>query len=192
MYLPPPTTELTKFPIPLGTDFWMQVAYIDEKWKRVYPLLTYHPLKKDTTLSVLLDGSVPVGVAGGTVFDPIYGEAVDPQMLQTGWQQPQLSGNLSSADVEVFQPSVQVNGRLQVETTDVDLHFYGFDRFLGLLVTVPASLFDSVGVSAQPGDRFEWGGDTYEVLQVGPNQRFRNTATMLYVGLNCQSYRKGS
>jgi hypothetical protein len=197
-YLPPPTTEDVSFPQSLGKDFWFQVQLIEDKWRRFYPLIPYYPIIKETTVNADPSGASLVGTAGGTIFDPIAGEAVDPATLGIGWQQPHLSEIYRASEVDVFAPPVSINARILVGATDTELHHYGFDRMLDLIVVVPASIFDSVGVQAKTGDKFRWGEGNnssigeYTVIELSENQRYLNTATMLYVNLNCQSRRKGS
>lgn len=196
-YLPPDIVENTTLPLPLGKDFLLQVRMIADKWKRgFFPEVTYRRLSKTTTMQPdapeVTDG-VPVGVSGQSAFDPLYGETVDPQMLAEGnWRQPHLSGDLHAADPEVYLADVLVRARVQVETQDSDLHPWGFEKNLGIMVVIPASLLDEVSVTSQPGDLILWGGDWFEVIQVGPPNRWLNTTTALYIAMNCQTKRRGS
>lgn len=198
MYLPPNIVEDATIPLPLGKDFWFQVRLAAQKWKRgFFPTITYRPISKQPTMQPdapeVASGAVPVGEPGTTAFDPLYGEAVDPKMITDGaWRQPHLSADLQPADPEVYLPDVSFRARVQVETQDSDLHPWGFEENLGVVVTVPASILDEVGVTAQRGDLLQWGGKWYEVVQVGPPNRWLNTTTALYVALNCQTKRRGS
>lgn len=191
-YLPPRVYEQTVLPAPIGPDFWLQVNLIAEKWKRVFPVIPYQALLKQVTPETTTDGSVPVGTPGTTIYDPIYGESVDPAMLADGWQQPNLSGTLEAADVELYAAPVNINMRIHVEASDELLHAYGFDEVRDLLVEVPCSILDEVGVTATEGDKFSWGGLMYRVLKIGYSQRFRNQSFYVYVGMNCESWRTGS
>lgn len=197
-YLPPSIIEDTTLPIPLGKDFLFQIKLIEGKWKRgFFPLILYRPLAKLTTMSPdapnVAVGIVPVGETGKTAFDPLYGEAVDPQMIVDGtWRQPHLSGDLKASDPELYEPDVHFRARVKSDPLDTELKFYGFEDNRGLMVDVPASILDEVEVTAKAGDLLQWGGHWYEVLQVGPNNRWTNTSTALYVGMNCQKKRKGS
>lgn len=197
-YLPPPNTEDTTIPIPLGKDFYLQVRLAEQKWKRgFFPTITYRPLASAVTMEptapAVSDGAVPVGEAGTTAFDPLYGEAVDPQMIVDGaWRQPHLSGDLQAADPEVYEDDVQFRARIFVESTDTELHFFGFEKNLGIIVAVPASILDEVEVTAKNGDLILWAGNWYEVILVGPPNRWLNTSTALYLAMNCQTKRKGS
>ena len=197
-YLPSPTTETVVFPLVNQKDFALQVRMIEDKWRRFYPWINYYPILKAVTVDTDVNGASVVGEPGTTIFDPVYGESVDPLMLVDGWQQPHLSGTYRAFDTDVFADPVQINARVLLTATDTELHHYGFDRVLDLMLEIPASLFDSVSVTAQAGDKFLWGeghgstGGEYTVIELGPNNRYLNAATMLYVGLNCKSRRKGS
>ena len=214
-YLPPQNQDAVIFPgVPVNSDFWLQVNFIEEKYKRFYPLVTYYPLLRSTTPSLDPAHQVPVGgdiVDGsegsigsgsgsgsggqktGTVFDPLYGEAVDPIMLDLGeWVQPHQSGVARVYDVEVYDHPVQVNMRIAIQVEDAQLHQWGFEKMLDLMTVVPVSILDSVGVTVTEGDYFVWGGQQYEVVQVGPNNRYLNMSTYLYVSCMCQNRRRGS
>lgn len=192
-YLPPRVSEDIAIPVPLGRDYSLQIRLIEAKWNRFFPNVPYHSLVKKITPETdpMLPGQVG-GEAGATIYDPLYNEAVDPQMLTTGYQQPHLSGILKAGNPEVYAPPVMVRARVLVDVTDAELHQWGFDKNLGLILQIPVSLLDKLNITAKAGDYVDWGGDQYEVIQVGPNARFLNTSASLYVVLNCQSRRQGS
>lgn len=195
-YLPPPDETDETIPLPLGKDFYLQVRMVAAKWRRgFFPTVTYRPISKRPTMEPAGgDGdrdAYPVGEPGTTAFDPLYGEAVDAAM-SPAWRQPHRSGDLRAADPEVYLPDVTFPARVFVETTDADLHFWGFEKNYGIVVSVPVSILDDVGVTAQPGDLLVWSGTLYEVQQVGPPNRWVNTTAALYAALNCQVKRGGS
>ena len=194
-YLPSPNIEDENIPIPLGKDFWHQAKMAVQKWNRgFYPLIPYTQIVKSTTMEPGAPtgqyGPVPVGAPGTTSFDPLYGEAVDPAM--TTWTQPHQSGTLKAADPEVYAPPVNIRMRVQVELQDIELHFYGFESVIDVVGSIPVALLDQAGITCQPGDKFPWGGDWYEVEQIGPKQRWLNTTTALYLFLNCRRKRFGA
>lgn len=198
MYLPAPTNETIQFPLPRAKDYALQIRMIEQKWMRFYPLITYYPILKATTVNTDPTGASLIGTEGSTIFDPIYGESIDPTLLTVGWEQPHGSVTYHTAEVDVFADPVQVNARILVAATDVELHKFGFDRQLDLIIIIPASILDSVSVTMQAGDKFRWGegdgnrGGEYTIIELSENKRYLNTATMLYVAGNCKSRRKGS
>lgn len=189
-YLPPANSNPTNFPTVGSRDLAFQVRMIEAKWTRFFPLIQYNPIIMATTPATPGDPNIPVGEDGATKFDPLWNESVDPA-LDT-WVQPHLSGTVKANDVNVYADAVPIRMRVFAEPIDGDLKDWGIEKKLDLTVVVPTSMLDTGGVTAHPGDWFEWEGDPYEVQQLGQNNRWMNTAAMLYLLLNCASKRGGS
>jgi hypothetical protein len=185
--------QQTTFPSAYGKDAEMAIRIIEDRWKRSYPQVEYSSIKisvdlQDSSLGI----SAPVGEAGSTFFDPLYGESPDPTMLS--WDNPQTSSGAGSdaTDVEVFEAGVLIHAQVRSEATERELKKYGFDEVKDLLLTIPASLLDAAGVKPQPGDRFVWDGDTYQVLQRKRGGYWKNTNLALYEVINAEHARFGS
>lgn len=193
-YLPEQYVHETKLPLPFGKDLALQVRLIGERYRLNYPVIEYFPFRGDPTPSTSLPGGIPtvVGEAGGSAFDPLWGETVPAAQLTTGtWQQPH-DGTGAAADPEVFYPKIEFNGRIQREAKEKELKKYGFDQIRDLLLFVPSATLDSFGISARAGDEFIWDGFRYIVKQVEATGYWKNTNLRLYVAMNCEQKKVGS
>ena len=75
---------------------------------------------------------------------------------------------------------------------DYDLKKYGFDEMRDLLLHVPASLLDRVGITAVAGDKFIWNGEEYLTLQVKEAGYWKNTNIRLWVTITAEHKRRGA
>lgn len=197
-YLPIDPIQQTSWPEPWGKDVAMAIRLIDEEYRRHYARLTYYPLLKEFTKmegagTQEEDYDVMVGASGMTAFDPLYDE---PGVADADgdWQQPHStsSGPATEDDSDKFGDSVEVYGRIVREALDLDLKRWGFDRIRDLICHIPLSILDTVGISVQAGDYFEWDGDQYAVLQQDQTGFWKNSNVRLYITLNCEHRRQGS
>jgi hypothetical protein len=189
-YLPPNPTEATSFPVAYGVDIATAIRMAEEKWQRHFPSLAYYPLKKAVTPAEPNEDS-PVGEAGNTVFDPIWGEAI-PASMATEWEQPHADDVPNAPHPEIHADPVQLHLRIQREATEKELKRYGFDELRDLLAFSPLSLLDEAGIEVTQGDYFIWDGDEYEVLQMERSGYWKNTNVRLYLVMNCTHRRAGS
>lgn len=192
MTLSTPRTESpTVMPNPFGADYLNHVRQVEDMWTTSYPKINYMPLLKAVTEVPNVD--TLSGETGTTKFDPLWGEAV-PETLGTQWSQPHNNPNplVRAADPSIYGPPVSIHARVQRTAREDLLKKVGFDRVRSLLVTIPGSMCDKVGLNPKAGDRFTWDGELYQVLQYSPMGWWMNTNTKLYVVLNCVHERKGS
>lgn len=193
MYLPEPYTHETEFPSAYGRDLAVQLRLIEEKYRRFYPKLEYFAFRGDVTpaSSAAATGEV-VGEAGGSSFDTLWGETVPAGQLATGvWQQPH-DGTGAAANPEVFYPMQIVHGRIQREAKEKELKKYGFDQLRDLLLFLPCSRLDALGITVRAGDEFVWDGYRYFVEQCEATGYWKNTNLTLYVVSNCTQKKAGS
>jgi hypothetical protein len=130
-----------------------------------------------------------------TQFDALWGESVDDRMQlpNEGWQQPHTTdAEADIAEVEKHDGPFYVHAQVRREPTEKELKKYGFDKVRDLLVHVPISLIDKMGIKVQPGDWFVWDDTEYSVLQVERTGYWMNTNIRLYFALNCEHRRRGS
>jgi hypothetical protein len=193
-YLPPAFLNDTVFPSAQGYDTNLAISFIEERWRRFYTLVQYFTIIKP--LSAATAGNFIVHKAGTTAFDTLYGESVDPAMSTSGWVQPHLNPTANTVDVELFNPSVNINARVPRRDPDSGLYNYGFDRVrkmdIGAEVVIPVSLLDRLGVTCQAGDKLAWDGDEYTVKQETQCGYWKNTNIRFYIKLMCEHRRKQS
>jgi len=196
-YLPEDFTHPTEFPKAYDRDVLTAIRIIEEKWARFYPEVTYYCLSKGVTVVPKsatgdVDTESVSGTAGGTTFDPVLGEAVDNAALTGGWKQPHLSGDRRAVNPEKFMTPLRIHAQVRREAKEKELKKLGFDEVRDLLLTIPVSLLDKLGVTVTQGDRFIWDNDLYEVLQFETTGFWRNTNLRLYLVLNCRHHHPGS
>ncbi len=192
-YINASLTTDTAFPEGGGSDLATSIELIEEAWEVHYPLVTYYPIDKRTT--PVADVNTLSGEAGASKFDPLYGESADP--TQTVWKQPHgTAGVVKAAVVEVWTDPVEVRARVQRVTDETDLKKVGFDSndkwIGGLVLTIPSSMLDTLGVTCQAGDKFYWDNDEYVVKKPVQTGYWHNTNVRLYVSLGCERHIKGS
>jgi hypothetical protein len=163
----------------------------EELWRTTYPKIAYMSLLKAAT--AVADTNTLTGAAGTTQFDPLWGEAVPANMGAT-WQQPHANANpeVKASDPSLYSPAIDIHARIQRTAREDFLKKVGFDRVRSLLVTIPSSMCDAVGLNPKAGDRFMWDGELYHVLQYSPLGWWMNTNTKLYVVMNCAHEHRGS
>ncbi len=192
-YLPSLDAEQTVFPKTGGKDLAMQIRMIEDLYRSQYPATSYWQLKKSTTpmtVTATKDRTI-VGAAGTTKFDPIWGEKVDPNMVE--WTQGHASdGSIKTAETALFYPPLQVHSRRQRISKDTELKKYGFDKVRELLIFIPCSILDSQGITVTVGDKFIWNRGTYKVEECNLNGYWKNSDVALYVVINADNYRVGS
>ncbi len=191
-YLPPAATQATYFPTEGGADLATSVALIEERWRVTFPQVSYFPLDKRVTPS---DSAHLSGESGASKFDPVWGETVDS--ARTTWAQPHgTAGSVKAADVEVYRSPVSLYAKIQVVEDEKDMRKYGFDNndrwIAGLVLTIPASMLDTAGITCIAGDKFAWDGDEYSVRRARLAGYYFNSNVRLYVKLGCDRRRHGS
>lgn len=192
-YLPEVTALQTVFPKIDTRDFEFQLRLIDEQYERMYPRIAYVCLKKAVTVTAVTASGdrTPVGEAGTTTFDPIWGEAIAPGAV--AWLQPHATvGDVVATDVEQYADPVTVNARIQRITKETQIKKYGFDKVRDLTLFIPLSILDRVGVTCKHGDKFTWNSYEYEVLELNTQGYWKNTDVALYMALNCEQRRRGA
>lgn len=194
-YLPEDFTHPTVMPKAYGADVLHAIRVIEEKWARFYPQVNYFCLRKAITVVPKngqgdVDTQSLTGEVGTTTFDPILGEAVDT--TGTFWKQPHLSGDTRAASPERFMDPVRVHAQVRREAKEKELKKLGFDEVRDLLLTIPTSILDKLGIEVTQGDRFVWDNDLFEVLQFETTGYWKNTNLRLYMILNCRHYHPGS
>lgn len=190
-YLPPGIITETEFPKAWGRDLANFLRLIEEKWRRFFPEVTYYPLLKDDTVAGSFD--TPVGTAGNTIFDPLYGEAVDAGMLTAGViSQPHLSGIYNAGNPEVYDNGTVLNFQIQASELEVLLKKYGFDKTRTLVAMVPVSVLDRNGITATEGDYLTWDGKPYYVNEVQRDSFWKNSNVQIFVVLGCTPRRMGA
>lgn len=189
-YLPPGIIEDAPFPKTWDKDLQMQVRMIVEKWKRMFPAADYFSLKKSVTADTTPQHA-PVGEAGTTKFDPVYGETVDAAM-GANWVQPHASGTVKAANVEVFWPAVKIPRRVQRTAKELELKRWGFDKVRTMIVFIPSYFFDLHGITVVAGDKLLWNGESFTVLQFNGDGYWKNSNLPLYMVLNVEHLRVGS
>lgn len=192
-YLPEDVTDETVFPKGYNKDFLQQMRLVNEKWRRFYPLLPYECLLKET-LPIGQAANEPAGVTPNTVFDPLWGEAVDDEVLPGAGEylQPHLSGTADATVLGRFATSVEIHGQIRREAKERELKRLGFDEIRDILVVFPTTLLDIAGITIQQGDRFTWDNDRYQVLQFKRVGYWKNTNLRAYISCNCEHERRGS
>jgi len=196
-YIPENFTMPTGMPLAYEKDVLTAIRIVEEKWTRFYPQIRYFSLNKAVTNVPLtstgdIDTESVSGTAGGTTFDPVWGEAVDPVALASGWKQPHLSGDRRAVDPEQFATPVYINAQVRREAREKELKKLGFDEVRDLLVTIPLSLLDKLAITVTQGDRFIWDNDMFEVLQYETTGYWKNTNLRIYMVLNCRHQHPGS
>lgn len=179
----------TVFPTGSNKDLLMQIKLLREKWKRFYPALPYHQIKKAATPIVNI--GTPVGETNTTKFDPLYMEAIDP--VATVVKEPHLSGDLAASDPEVFVNPVNTYFQVVKESQDKELKKWGFDKARELVLKTPLGILDELTVTVQVGDKVVWNGVPYKIFQLSlTDTLWKNTNVPLFAVLNCGNYRSGS
>jgi len=194
-YLPEDYTHQTGFPTAYGKDLALQVRMINEQYRRMYPQLPYYCLERDITPGSDAPGDVtePIGEAGHTAWDPLWGESIDTTIGATGeWAQPHGDAVDNAVAVEVFATPVNIHGRVQREMKDRELKKLGFDEMRDIIVFFPHGLLDALGITVYAGDEFIWDGDRYLVKQHKSGGYWKNTNIRLYRVCNCEMVRSGS
>lgn len=193
-YLPEEFTHDTVFPRAFGKDAHLQIRLVEEKWRRFYPEINYYCLDKNVTVAPAESGGLAqaTGTTGGTAFDPITGESVDPAALTSAWKQPHLSGDRRAVGTERFLEPIKLHAQVRREAKEKELKKLGFDEVRDLLLTIPASMLDKLAITVQQGDRFIWDNDLFEVTQFEATGYWKNTNIRLYLVLNCRHWHPGS
>lgn len=184
-----------------GNDLQTAQRMIEERWKLFYPPVAYFPLVKAVT-AVGTSTETLSGETGTTAFDPLWGEAVPRPTGQTQWRQPHASEQTSqdlvkdparqAAEPEVRDDARRVHMRVRRVQREEMLKKLGFDLVRTLVGCVPTTMFDRYAIKPQPGDRFRWNDEPYEVLQTSPQGWYKNTTHNLYWYLSIKSARLGS
>lgn len=184
-----------------GFDLATSQRMVEERWKLFYPAVAYHPLVKAVT-AVGTDTEALSGETGTTPFDPLWGEAVDRPAGQQFWRQPHASATTSidlekdparvAAEPEIRDEPRRVHMRIRRVSREEQLKRLGFDLVRTLVGCVPTTMFDRHAIAPQPGDRFRWNDEWYEVLQTSPQGWYKNTTTNLFWYLSVKSARIGS
>lgn len=196
-YLPEGYLHDTLFPEAFDKDLRVQLRLIEEEANRFFPRITYYGVLRTVGIAVpdpVAGGPAPVGAAGQSTFDPLWGEAVDPVLAGQPWQQPHLNPTVKAGteEVERYAPPVTMRARVQREAKDYDLKRYGFDEMRDILVHVPSFTLDRLGVTVYPGDKLVWDGDEFSVLQDRGTGFWKNTNLRLWRALMCEHKKRGA
>jgi hypothetical protein len=186
-YLPPSALQVQQIPQSFGKDLRTIIRTIEERYRR-HTQVPYYALRRDLTEVTSL--STPVGEAGTTKFDPLYGESVDPDM--TTVEQAHGSGTYSVADVDLFDDPVNIWARVRRDAKNTDLQRWGFDKVRDLIVYIPCSTLDAAGITVKAGDKFVWNSEDYNVIEFNQDGYWYNTNVALYVVINAEHRRFGS
>lgn len=195
-YLPTDLAHPTLFPLAGGADLATSITMIEERWRVHCPVITYRQLDKRTTPATApMAGGQLTGEAGASKFDPMWGESVDP--ASTTWVQPHgTGGTVKAAHVEVYLPDEPVHAQVARIDDSTEMKKHGLDssdkHIGGLIVTIPSSMLDAVGVTCRPGDIIVYAGDEYLVTRPKQQGYWFNTNTALYVRLVCERHRHGA
>ena len=184
-----------------GHDIGTAQRMLEERWKLMYPRVAYYPFEKAVT-AVGTSPDALSGAAGTTPFDPLWGEAIDRPIGTTHWRQPHLSAQTSqnelhdparvAAEPEVRGEPHPINMRIRRVVREEMLKKLGFDLVRTTIGCVPTTLFDRYAIKPQPGDRFRWNDEWYEVLQTSPQGWYHNTTHNLLWYLSIKTARLGS
>lgn len=178
-------------PAPNGEDLRTAVGMLEERWSN-FPLIEYTQLIKATT--PVASTEQMSGETGTTQHDTLWGESV-PTAVKASWEQPHQNPDPAkrhAAEPSLYHPPVRVRARVHRTAREDFLKKVGFDRIRTLLLTIPASLLDAVGVTCGAGDRFTWDGELYEVLQWSPMGWFHTSNVKLMIVLNAEHARRGA
>jgi hypothetical protein len=193
-YLPQLNPEQTAFPKAQQRDLATQVRMIAELYRRQYPATDYYALKFDPTPTSVASGTqdrVPSGVAGGTTFDPVWGENLPAG--STEWKQGHgTNGVIPTTDQKVWYPAQKVHSRRQRIDKEVDLKPYGFNKVRKLLIHIPLSMLDDRQITVKHGDKFIWNGVMYSVDEFNKTGYWKNTDITLYMTINAEQLPMGS
>lgn len=192
-YLPLLAPEATVLPREHARDISTQIRLIAEQFRRYCPATDYYTLSSQVTpVAVTADNDrTPSGTPGTTLFDSVYGEMLPANA--TKWVQPHGTAGVTPATaLEVFLPPLRIHSRRQRVSKETDLKKYGFDKQRDLLITIPLSLLDDVGVTVGHGDKFIWNQVEYRVMDFNKHGYWGNTDVSLYMVINANQYRKGS
>jgi len=190
-YLPQvPHDNTERFPA-LGHDFYTAIRLIEERW-RFFPKIRYYNLLHDVT--PVADQSIAAGEDGTTKVDDLYGEPI-PVDVAAAWENPHSTAAPATADAtitEIWRDPFDIHARVMREEKNLDLTKYGFDEFRDLMVVIPLSLFDKVGIRAREGDKILYDSDEYRVLRTNRRGFWKNTTVRMYMALMCERKRYGS
>ena len=170
-----------------GGSMLLVLGVLRERWRRHFPHLLYSPLLHAPTTAV--DPNTPVGDAGTTKYDPLWGEPVDTRM--TAVTQPQGTAYRAAENYQ-YRDAIRLPCRVNRAAHQTELQRWGFDKMRELIVSIPCPILDDYGITARPGDKFDWKNTTFRVAQVSLDGYWRNSSIALYAVLNCQTLRHGS
>lgn len=197
-YLPRTYMHDTHLPKAFGRDLKTQIDLLEEEARSFFPQIQYFSLRNVigiATTDNVTATPAPVGVPGGSAFDPLWGEMVDPGMVaDEEWSQPHLNPDLAADTqaTEVYDGPFTLHGRVQREAKERELKRYGFDEIRDILVHIPSSLLDAQGITVFPGDKFIWDGDEYLVKQDSGSGWWKNSNVRLWRTLNAEHKKRGA
>lgn len=200
-YLPPSSTNDTVFPRAIKADLRQAIRLIEDLYRRMYTVITYYPLLKAVTsvcdeegvgseAPAIIQDDTLVGEMGTTIFDPLWGESVPTSEEATGWEQPHANPTHDATDSRgAFDTGVKIHARVQREAKDRTLKKLGFDKIRDLLIFIPLSMLDNLGIQVEAGDEFDWDGERFKVLQRRRTGYWKNTNIRLYIAINAEHTR---
>ena len=192
-YIPPDIVDETKFPLAQGKDLSAMLKLIVEKYTRHYAAQNYYSLLTSTAPVPKVDGSRPlVGATGTTRFDPLYGESVPAPASGEKWAQPHGNAATPASDSEKYDDPVLLPLRVRRDNRENDLKKLGTDRVRTVTATVPSSLLDAAGLTAKPGDCFNWNGERFEILYTEVGEYWKNTNIPLFIDMIATTQRRGA
>lgn len=129
-----------------------------------------------------------------TQFDFLWGESVEQEIQDSGWEQPHGDDDLNATRkaVDQFEGPYQMHAQVRKEPSEKELKKFGFERDRELMVFIPLSFYDAYGIRANPGDYFIWDDTRYLVKQTDRKGWWKNTNVRLYMALACDKLHEGS
>ena len=188
-YLPTPDLINTRFPNGKSKDVIQQMRIIEEKAKRLYPQIAYHPIQVQST--EVSNPDKLSGESGTTKYDPLYGESVNDSGSGK-WEQPHGQSPVDATNAEKFGGPLYIHAIVINEGRDLDLKKYGFDKVRDLVLHIPLVILDEQGITVKEGDEFDWDGHRFMVKQYTRSGYLWGTNIRTYLTANCDHSRAGS
>jgi len=195
-YLPPRVINDTLLPTANNPykDLKVTCSLLVEQWRRFYPVIKYKMIKVDLQEAV----NDAVGRVPYTKVDDLYGESVpDSSILSNDWHQPHAQDpegeELDATQHTKYEDAIDVNIRVEVVSDEKVIGTVStINDERDLVLYIPTSLLDLVGITISAGDVFEWDGDNYEVVAHNFEQRWKNTNYYLFIRFYAKRQEIGS
>lgn len=157
-----------------------------EKWELLYPFIPWK------MLDLLPQAAVVAGAAelsstpgGGTVFDPLYGEAV-PVDASGNFTQPHGDSSGANTDATArtrYKTPINVPLHIRREKPENPLTEQGEDASRKYTIVIPTAVLDKYGVVANVGDRLTYHAHFIEIYEVRIPERgyWKHTNIPMYI-----------